>query len=244
MTIKLYQFPVSHYCEKIRWALDYKKIPFRKINLIPGPHASRILSMAEKSEVPVIDDDGIIVQGSDAIIDYLDAKFPEYPLTPADPILAEQARQWEERLDLVAGRGVRAFFYHYLLPYPSVIVPLLTVKQSPVVKLLFYIGYQKMSKTMRNWMDINEATVHKSMSDMDKLLSELRQSYMNTRYLVGNEFSRADLTACALFAPLFQPHGYGLKWPTLASAPAEMKEWLDSHEGALSSLAMRYEQNR
>jgi len=244
MTIKLYQFPVSHYCEKIRWALDYKKLPFQKVNLIPGTHVARIQALASKSEVPVIDDNGRIVQGSDAIIDYLDEKYPERPLTPVDPVLADQARQWEERFDKIGGTGVRTFVYHYLLPQPSIIVPLLTVKQSPVVKLMFYLGYRKLSKTMRKWMDINQISAHKAMNDMDKLLSELRQSYMNSRYLVGNEFSRADLTACALFAPLFQPSGYGLKWPDFSTAPPEMKEWLNSHEGALSSLAIRYEQNR
>ena len=62
--------------------------------------------------------------------------------------------------------------------------------------------------------------------------------------LIHDEFTRADLTACALFAPLFRPNGYGLKWPTDVEEPAEMKHWKASHERALQSLAIRYEQNR
>lgn len=244
MTIKLYQFPISHYCEKVRWALDYKRLPFQKINLVPGPHVRKMLSLSEKSQVPVIDDEGTIVQGSAAIIDYLDKKYPERPLTPNDPALAEQALAWEKRLDDVAGVAVRTFLYHHLLPKPSVVVPLLTAKQNVMVKAAVYTVYKKIASTMRSWLNINEKTAQQAMIDMDAVLNDLRQVYVNTRYLVGDEFSRADLAACALFAPMFQPSGYGLKWPDMSTAPVEMTEWLESHEAALSSLAIRYEQNR
>ena len=38
--LSLYQFPISHYCEKIRRALDYEKLDYRVVNLLPGFHAS------------------------------------------------------------------------------------------------------------------------------------------------------------------------------------------------------------
>ena len=242
--IKLYQFPVSHYCEKVRWALDFKGLKYRKINLVPGPHVRKVLQMASRSQVPVLEDGKEIIQGSTEIIDYLESKYPERSLTPKDPSLAEQARAWEERLDRVAGPAVRTFNYHFLLPFPRAIVPLLTAKQNMMVRMMFYVGYRKLSNTLRGWMNINESTAHKAMDDMDELLNELRQIYANTRYLVGDEFSRADLAACALFAPLFRPNGYGLKWPNDVEEPTEMKHWKASHERALQSLAIRYEQNR
>ncbi|MGR9114583.1 MAG: glutathione S-transferase N-terminal domain-containing protein [Gammaproteobacteria bacterium] len=34
--LTLYRFPVSHYCEKVRWALDYKQLDFQTKNLLPG----------------------------------------------------------------------------------------------------------------------------------------------------------------------------------------------------------------
>ncbi len=208
--IKFYQFPVSHYCEKIRWALDFKGLKYRKINLVPGPHVRKVLQMASRSQLPVLEDGKEIIQGSAEIIDYLESKYPERSLTPKDPALAEQARAWEERLDRIAGPAVRTFNYHFLLPFPRAIVPLLTAKQSMIVSMMFYVGYRKLSNTLRGWMNINETSAHKAMNDMDELLNELRQIYANTRYLVGDEFTRADLTACALFAPLFRPNGYGL----------------------------------
>ena len=36
--IELYQFPISHFCEKIRWTLDYKGLSHKTRNLLPGLH--------------------------------------------------------------------------------------------------------------------------------------------------------------------------------------------------------------
>ena len=93
MALKLYQFAISHYCEKIRWALDYKGLNYETVNLLPGQHVKTIRKLTgEASSVPVLDHDGHVVQGSAAILDYLDQTFPEHPLTPADPDVRERGR--------------------------------------------------------------------------------------------------------------------------------------------------------
>ena len=39
----LLQFTFSHYNEKARWALDFKRVPHVRRSLIPGPH-SRVVT--------------------------------------------------------------------------------------------------------------------------------------------------------------------------------------------------------
>ena len=69
MALKLYQFAISHYCEKIRWALDYKGLNYETVNLLPGQHVKTIRKLTgEASSVPVLDHDGHVVQGSAAIL--------------------------------------------------------------------------------------------------------------------------------------------------------------------------------
>ena len=53
-SIQLYQFPISHYCEKVRWALDFKGLPYQKISCLPGLHARKNKKMAKFSSVPIL----------------------------------------------------------------------------------------------------------------------------------------------------------------------------------------------
>lgn len=54
--IKLYQFAFSHFCEKARWALDYKSIPYTPVNLLPGLRIKPIRKLAPKTCMPVLVD--------------------------------------------------------------------------------------------------------------------------------------------------------------------------------------------
>ena len=85
MSVTLYQFPISHFCEKVRWALDYKEIPYQAKNLLPGLHVKTMTKLAKRSSVPVLDHEGTAIQNSADIIDYLEQQFPHNPLMPNDP---------------------------------------------------------------------------------------------------------------------------------------------------------------
>jgi glutathione S-transferase len=55
--IKLHQFQCSHFCEKARWALEYKQVPYQPVNLLPGFHLKPMRKLAPKSCVPVLVDE-------------------------------------------------------------------------------------------------------------------------------------------------------------------------------------------
>jgi glutathione S-transferase len=114
--IQLYQFPFSPFCEKARWALDYRSIAYRTVNLLPGFHFRRLAKLAPKTCVPVLRDGGTIVQDSSAIIDYLDTRYPNAALTPCDPNAAREALEWEEYFDEQIGVTLRLWFYYHTLP--------------------------------------------------------------------------------------------------------------------------------
>ena len=48
----LYQFSFSHFCEKARWAIDYKEETYTIKNLLPGPHLNVTKKLAPKTCVP------------------------------------------------------------------------------------------------------------------------------------------------------------------------------------------------
>jgi len=57
----LYQFGVSHYCEKARWAMDYKGLPYRPRNLLPGPHIKQMRKIAPDIIVPVLESGNTVI---------------------------------------------------------------------------------------------------------------------------------------------------------------------------------------
>lgn len=222
MALTLYQFPISHYCEKVRFALDYKGLDYRVVNLLPGLHGRTTLRLAGRSSVPVLTtDQGKPVQGSAAIITYLDEVAPQRPLTPLNPAQRQQALEWERWLDNGLGVDVRRYCYHHLLPDRRLTSHILSVGGPWYGPLYLRLGYGRLSRTMRKLMDINEQSAAQSLARIEAAVERLQQHYAQADYLVENRFSRADLAAAALLAPLFQPAAYGLPWPEQLPAPLQ-----------------------
>jgi len=219
--IKLYQFPISHFCEKVRWALDFKGLTYETKNLLPGPHLRTTLKLCEKSSVPILLRDEDVIQNSLDILSYLDEAFPQKSLTPTEDSLKEEALEWEKELDNLVGRHLRRYLYHTLLEYPSIVISFFC-KDGPWYGRAFYkIAFPKLRKKMRGFMKINSETAEESREIVQKMIDRLNQIYKKQKFLVGDGFSRADLTAAALLAPVFQPEHYGLDWPNTLPEPLQ-----------------------
>ncbi|AZZ93808.1 glutathione S-transferase [Hahella sp. KA22] len=211
--IILYQFPISHFCEKARWALDYKGLEYKVKNLMPGAHIKAIKKLADKSTVPVIEHDGRIVQGSAEIINYLDELSSERPLTPVEPGARSAALEWEKYLDREIGVSIRCYCYHYLLTRPDQVIPMLAHHGPWYGKWLLRLGFGKLSKIMRKHMRINDETAADSLRRIQAALARINERVGNDGYLVGDYFTRADLTAASLLTPFLQPESFDIPWP-------------------------------
>jgi glutathione S-transferase len=196
--IELYQFPFSHYCEKVRWALDYKGIAYRTVNLLPGFHFRHLVKLAPKTCVPVLRDGAIVVQDSSAIIDYLDRRYANPALTPSEPNAAREALEWEEYLDEQIGVNIRLWFYHHIFPVRRLGVRFLLQGAAWHKKPLFVLVYPKVRRAMLQSMNINTDTARQAEERLRAALEKLDEALVGRRFLVDDRFSRADLTACAL----------------------------------------------
>jgi glutathione S-transferase len=238
-SIQLYQFPISHYCEKVRWALDFKGLPYQKVNYLPGLHARKNKKLAKFSSVPILKHKDAVIQGSTQIIDYLEAEFPGKPLNFSDKQLNQAANEWERYADENIGPHVRRIMYHELLNHPSIVIPLFSHQGPWYSGLYFKLTYPKLTQVMRKLMNINDESVIESKEILQNSLSKLNQylsitpsdittdNQLSRNYLVGDQFSRADLSVSALLAPLFSPKEYGLNWPD--TFPPEIQSLIESY---------------
>lgn len=93
---RLYGAEVSYFTAKVRPALRYKRVPH--VQLLATPHAYKevIIPRTGLAFIPVvITDDDQVWQDTSVILDHLEARFPDPPLYPADPVLRVAAYLFE-----------------------------------------------------------------------------------------------------------------------------------------------------
>jgi len=238
----LYQFPISHFCEKARWALDYKNIPYKAKNLLPGPHVKKIMSMAKTSEVPVLEHENNVIQKSNKIIDYLDQQFPDNCLTPVNEENRKLAQEWEAFSDKEVGPNLRTYFYHTLLDYPDLLIPIFTYNGPWYGKILMKFIFPTLRKKMIKLMRINNETAAQAKQNLKLAIDKINLYLSENKFLAGDQFSRADLAAASLLAPLVQPEKYGLPWPS--PLPSALQTTIDEWSSELEWVRHLYNEYR
>ena len=202
---ELYDFTFSHYSEKARWALDFKGVPYTSRHLLPGFHMRTTRKLAPRSSVPILKTDRAVIQGSTEIIDFLEQTFPERSLTPPDPQDASSALEWEKYLDVEIGVTLRLWFYHHTLPDRDRALRFLCADTSWLQRSLFSLSFAQIRSKMTQFMNINAETASSAERRFTLAFDRLDQALARGPFLVGNRFSRADLSACSLLWPLCRP---------------------------------------
>lgn len=238
----LYQLYISHYCEKARWALDYKGLSYRVVNLLPGPHIKTAKALSGQTSLPILVHDDHAVNDSSAIISYLDERFPQHPLTPPDVAQRREALEWERFADEDIGPHVRRICYHVLLDDPKTVLPLFTTGGPWYGPLMMKFAFGRLQKVMRQHMNITAASARASAATLDEALDKLAARLSDRQFLVGEHFSRADLAVSALLAPLFVPVQYLPTSP--CPLPPPWQEIADRYADRIGFARAMYAQRR
>jgi glutathione S-transferase len=202
---ELYDFQFSHYSEKARWALDFKGVPYTCRHLLPGFHMRTARRLAPRTCMPILKTDGAVIQDSTEIINFLDRTFPARSLTPADPNDAKRAIEWEEYLDEEIGVTLRLWFYYHTLPDRDRALRFLCPGVPWLQRTLFALYFAKIRRAMMKLMKISAESAGAAEGRFMLAFDRLDEALGRGPFLVGNGFSRADLTACALLWPVCRP---------------------------------------
>jgi glutathione S-transferase len=215
----LWQLRFSHFNEKARWALDYKKAPHRRRSLAPGPHTFRSKRLGGRGTTPILIVDGEVIGDTTEIVARLEQRNPDPPLYPVTEIDRKAALDLEEHFDEELGPGLRSAIFHALLPHRQVTVALTTQGLARKHRLTFNTIYPLIRRAVERGIHADDATAKRgreqTIAAMDVIEEELEGDY-----LVGDRFTIADLTAAALLCPLVAPPQFAYQWP-----PAWPEEW-------------------
>ena len=215
----LITIPLSHYCEKARWALDRLALPYRE-----EPHAP-LLSRVAGGTVPVLVHGGQRFVDSTAILAYADSMCGGDAIYPRDPQLRSDVAALEERFDQDLGPHARRWIYAQLLPHTRLLrslwsrgVPAFEARLVPLIAPFGRLLVRKSYKVTPQGAQRSLERIRMVFGDVDARLSDGR------RYLAGERFSAADITFAALAAPMLLPAECRAVQPAIDEVPVPMRE--------------------
>ena len=219
----LWHIPLSHFNEKVRWTLDYKRIGHRRRVLGPD-YLIRAWRATGRGTLPILFLDGRAIGDSTHIIAALEDRFPEPPLYPGDAAARQRALTLEDYFDEQLGPALRAATVTPLFRHdPDIALRVLTTgmpdrayeRLRPLVRIFpaFYRFRHKISDTR---LEADRATVNAA-------LDRIEQERQSRAYLVGEAFTVADLTAAAMLSPLLQPPE--IQYPVRVELPTYLQNY-------------------
>jgi glutathione S-transferase len=200
----LWQYTFSNYNEKVRWTLDFKRIPHRRRSLLPGSPRALAFSRGTGT-IPVLDLDGERIVDSTRIIETLERRFEERPLYPGDEAARSRALELEDYFDEHAGHDLRRVAFWDLRDVPGYLAAFTATGFGGVARAWMRASGSVAWAYASRRYGFNEADVDRSRRQvivaLDRLVDELR----GRDHLVGSDFTVADLTAASLMYPLAWP---------------------------------------
>ena len=103
--MKLWSGKLSPFSAKVRIALAEKKLDCELLDVpwsrktLWGPKPPEFLAVSPHGRVPVLIDGNVVVYDSTVICEYLEDRYPEPPLLPADAVGRARCRQLEDEAD-------------------------------------------------------------------------------------------------------------------------------------------------
>lgn len=201
---KLISFAISHYCEKARWALDWYRIDYREELWPIGLHIKMTRELGTpKSSVPILMLGDEVLQGSQEILDWANRSRPDAGRSLENRAYEAEIRAIEQRADDLVGVEVRRLLYaQTLTQHPDVVLELLYGNLEERVRKVGHSLWPKIQPAMIQTLDAapeaaeeSRARLNAELDWLDGLLADGRQ------HLVGERFTRADLSMASLLSP-------------------------------------------
>ena len=115
--MKVYGALLSPYVRKVALVAAEKRVPWSLVLTGHGSRDPEFLAVSPFGKIPAIDDEGFHLADSTAIVAYLEARYPDPALYPADPQQRGRTVWFEEFADTIFfGAGMKVLFNRLVAP--------------------------------------------------------------------------------------------------------------------------------
>ena len=226
--LRLNTFAVSHFSEKARWALDFNQIRYAERILVPGAHLWTMRGLKAASSVPLLEHDWQLIQGSGAILDYLERGLNAKRLS-VTAAQAARCAELEAQADLAFGLGIQRIFYGPLLQQRHCLVDLWSQGGPAWCRAFLNLGYPLLAKGVARMYKLRPDKVAQAKELFRRAFDQFNLLLRDAPYLIGDHITRADITVASLLAPLCCPPEHLTRWP--AQFPEEIAAFQNEFRG-------------
>ena len=199
----LWHLEISHYNEKARWALDYKRVAHVRRAVTPGLQELTARRLRAGRTVPVLEMSGCAIGDSTKIIEEIERSWPEPPLYPTDPAERSRALELEDYFDERCGPDARRVLFGDNLAEPETFLAMFGAdrRRSRVLQTLTPPAVRLVKWRFK----VRPETVEESREKVRAAFDRLEADVGPSGYLVSDSFSVADLTAASILGLIVVP---------------------------------------
>ena len=219
--LRLVTIPISHYCEKARWALERAGLPYREERHVQGIHRIASRRAGGGGTVPVlVTPDGVLAE-SEEILLWVDQQTPpERRLFPTEPPKRAEVERLCRRFDRGLGPTGRRLMYVHMLAQPKLMLRFNNRGVPAWEDRALRLGWPLAVRWVRRELAIRPGIEAEDESLVWRELDFVAELLADRKHLCGERFGAADLTFAALSASVVVPPVYGVPLPQPGVLPA------------------------
>ena len=222
---RLITIPISHFCEKARWALGRAGLEYQEEAHVQVVHAIAARRAGGGRTVPVlVCDEASCPSRVDRGL-RREARPADRAFEPDDPVELAEAVRIERWLDVDLGPHTRRWTYWEMRDERELASAYNLTGVPDWERASFPVLYRPLFEAVKRVLDVTPETTADSKLRVRAVFDTVGERLADGRpFLVGERFSRADLSFAALAAPVLMPEQYGIPLPKLHELPAAWAE--------------------
>jgi glutathione S-transferase len=210
---RLITIPISHYCEKARWALERAEIPYREEAHLQAIHWAHVWRAGRGRTAPVLVTDDRVLTDSTDILRWVDGR-SDLALYP------DGSAALEDHFDAELGPHGRRWMYHRIFDRADLVREYGVTGVPRWERAMLPRALPLVRRLIARYLDVNDTTAAESRERVRVVFDEVGEQLSDgRRFLVGERFTAADLTFAALAAAVLIPSRYGVPLPPLEALP-------------------------
>ncbi len=226
---RLVSNPISHFCEKARWALDRAGPEYREEFHLPVFSGLAARRAVGTSTVPALVADDVRLGESNDIVRWVDAQLP----ASMRWLSIEGGEQSEldalvARFDLELGPHVRRWCFDQVLSERDLVLGFFEERGPAWERRALAWTYPLAAGFLKRALKITPESVGRSSQKIDACLADVEARLADgRRYLVGERLTAADIGLAVFLAPIAMPAEHPADYVTYASVPETYRRRCD-----------------